>query len=91
MGFQLVPYVFFKKADEEIFKQPDGWKAFYDKYPGSVGYVSLSRVGFSMEMNQAVVYVAHWCGGLCGKGKLVLLQKQNGVWKITKEMLLWIL
>ena len=91
MRFQLtVPYVFFTPADEEMFKQADGWRAFYAKYPGSVGYVSLSRVGFNNEADQALVYVGHTCGGLCGTGKLVLLQKQNGLWGITKELLLWI-
>jgi hypothetical protein len=56
------------------------WEHFYQRYPGSGGYTSLSAVGFNSTRTEALVYVAHRCGSLCGSGEYVFLQKQNGQW-----------
>ena len=75
-----LPYIFFRKEDEEIFKEPDGWDIFAQKYPGAFGYIAFSAVGFNSEMDQALVYVSRYCGRLCGSGQLVVLTKHDGVW-----------
>lgn len=66
------------------------WKEFYERYPNSPGMISLSRVGFNSDKDQALVYVGNSCGGLCGKGYYVMLMKSDRVWKVQKEMLLWV-
>jgi hypothetical protein len=66
------------------------WRSFYVKYPGSPGIISLSRVGFNGDRNQALVYVANSCEGLCGKGYYVLLVKDGGGWRIEKDLMLWV-
>ena len=59
----------------------DGWKAFYDEYPDSGGWIEFSAVGFNADKTVAVVYQAHHCGGLCGGGSFAVLQKVNGNWQ----------
>ena len=66
------------------------WRSFYDQYPGSPGIISLSRVGFNANKDQAIVYAANICGGLCGKGYYVLLTMSGRGWKIEKDLMLWI-
>lgn len=66
------------------------WRSFYDKYPGSPGIISLSRVGFNADRKQAIVYVANSCGGLCGKGYYVLVTKDSGDWRIERDLMLWV-
>lgn len=66
------------------------WRSFYEKYPNSPGIVSLSRVGFNASGDQAIVYVANTCGGLCGKGYYVLLTESSGSWKIERDLMLWV-
>lgn len=85
-------HVFLGKKDfDQIFKEgPKGWEEFYKRYPDSGGYIGFSRVGFNMEMDQALVYVEHGCGGLCGTGHYVLLKKDGGAWKIVKKHMAWI-
>ena len=58
-----------------------GWKQFYERYPGSAGFVQVSAVGFNAEKTIAVVYVAHGCGGLCGAGGFSVLEKKDGKWQ----------
>ena len=67
-----------------------GWEEFYKRFPGSGGFVGISRAGFNPEMNQALVYVEHGCGGLCGTGHYLLLEKNDGKWKVAKKFMAWI-
>ena len=85
-------HTLFKKAEfEEMFKDiMGGWEAFYKRFPDSGGFVGFSRVGFDPAMNQALVYVEHGCGSLCGTGHYVLLDKGEGGWKIAKRFMAWI-
>ena len=68
----------------------DGWKEFYKRYPKSSGYWSFSLVGYDIKGIEALVYVGHHCGGLCGTGHLVLLAKENGHWIVKNRVTLWI-
>lgn len=67
----------------------DYWKAFYEKYPKSGGYVLFSQVGFDTEKKHAFVYMQFYCGSLCADGSYFLLEKENGKWKETKRAMLW--
>ena len=53
--------------------------------------VRLSRVGYNRDSSQAVVYVDHRCGGLCGTGWTVHLRRDpvRG-WRVTKADTRWI-
>jgi hypothetical protein len=77
------PYEFvFAEELKAIFSEGiEGWKSFYQKYPDSGGYNLLSAVGFNSDKTVAVVYIAHWCGGLCGGGEFEVLQKKNDKWQ----------
>jgi hypothetical protein len=66
------------------------WQAFYEKFPGAVGTVSLSPVGYSRDGAQAVVYVEHGCGSLCGEGRIVLLRRRLGAWHIVATRQTWV-
>jgi hypothetical protein len=74
---------------------PDGtvenfWERFYKKYPNSPGLAFFSKVGFNDRHDQAFVYVGRSCGGLCGAGEYVLLNKVNGQWVVCNEQGLWV-
>ena len=71
--------------------EPDiAWKKFYAKYPGSTGILFFSKAGFSSKMTQAFIYAGRQCGGLCGLGKYILLEKKGSTWSIENEMELWV-
>ncbi|MFL6231085.1 MAG: hypothetical protein ACJ741_20095, partial [Pyrinomonadaceae bacterium] len=75
---------FFKSKNLE-----ESWKNFYKKYPNSPGYITLSRVGFDPSMTHACLYAETDCGSLCGDGSYILLTKEKGTWKVTKELSFW--
>jgi len=66
-----------------------GWEAFYKRYPGSLGLVSFSKVGFNSRHDQAFVYVAKTCHWLCGDGEYILLQKEGGQWMVKVVREIW--
>jgi len=77
------PYVVVPQKDLLAFfgKQGGSWPAFYQRYPDSGGYVEVSAVGFDPSKTRAMVYVSHYCGGLCGGGSYHLLEKSGGAWR----------
>lgn len=76
---------------EKTFKKgPKGWDNFYKKYPKAAGFWTFSRPGYNAAEDEAVLYVSHSCGGLCGTGHLYFLAKKNGAWSVTNRTMLWI-
>jgi len=63
-----------KAVIDGLFKQGGWWTDYYKKYPSSQGILSLSRVGFSPDGKQAVLYASNGCGGKCGTGTYVVME-----------------
>jgi hypothetical protein len=62
------------------------WPQYYKHYPGAQGFLTLSRIGFSPDGEQAIFYVTNHCGGKCGSGSFVVAQKHGPKWGIVKEI-----
>jgi hypothetical protein len=60
------------------------WQAFYRRFPGSSGYIELSRVGFSRDGNTAMILIEYGCGALCGGTIYAVLERRSGKWHITR-------
>ncbi len=72
---------------ESIFeKRGDVWGRYYQKFPGSQGILTFTRVGFNSDGTQALLYWSNICGGLCGEGAYVVMEKHNGQWLIVAEI-----
>ncbi len=74
----------------KIMQEPDGWKSFYIRYPNTAGFVEISRAVLSADRTHALVYIAHYCDGLCGTGYLHYLVRSHNRWKIEISSLIWI-
>jgi hypothetical protein len=73
-------------AIQAFFKDQDlkhSWDAFYKRYPGSGGFLTVTAVGFNRDKTLAVVHSGTTCGSLCGSWALHFLQKVDGEWKET--------
>ncbi len=78
-------------VDYILWNSEDPKRAALEKGDGEVhGLVSLSRVGFNRDHNQAVVYMSYVCGGLCGHGFVLLLSKSGDQWQVVNKRRLWI-
>lgn len=80
-----------KEKVDQIFKSVmSGWEEFYKQFPDSGGLISFSRAGLNSKGDQALVYMANGCGGLCGAGNYLLLVKKNGEWIVQKKFQAWV-
>jgi hypothetical protein len=52
-------------------------------------YYEFSRVGFSKDRQQALVYFEDNCKAQCGKGSYYILKKEGNSWKVAKESEAW--
>lgn len=61
---------------------PNKDPAIVNKYKGAPGLYGFSQVYFNLPHSVALVYATHWCGGLCGEGFWIALEKNNeGQWR----------
>jgi len=67
-----------------------GVKDFRQTFSESSGVISLSHVGFSSTLHEALVSSSFVCGGLCGTGRLYILKKKWGRWEVTGISIVWI-
>jgi hypothetical protein len=76
-----------------VFVNPSdlGTKAgdFEARFPNSEGFFVASHVGLNLKKTEALLYVDHLCGGLCGGGEYVVMRKVNGVWHVVDRHGTW--
>ena len=69
----------------------DGWKAFYQKYPRSGGYIEMSRPAFDREHKVAILYYATHSDWLAATGEMLLFVRDGkGEWMLKARYLRWI-
>jgi hypothetical protein len=84
--FAGLPLVLSSRAEvDDVFENKDGWEAL-----GASTIVRFSRIGYSCDGNQALLYRSQSCGGLCGSGDLVILEKKGDKWQVVLTRMLWI-
>ncbi len=84
-GTKVVP-----GADIQRIFKAGWWSDFYKKYPDTSGFAEVSRPVLSEDRQQALVYIAHHCDGLCGTGTILLLTREGSEWRVVKQEMLWI-
>jgi len=52
--------------------------------------VTWSRVGFNADGTQALFYESYRCGGLCGTGRYMVMEKRSGGWVIGANIVVWV-
>jgi len=53
--------------------------------------IELSRVGFDAVRTRALVRVGRYCGGMCGDGQVLLMERgADGQWRMTWAVGSWI-
>jgi hypothetical protein len=63
---------------------------FEARFPNNLGYFVVSHIGLNLNKTEALLYVDHFCGGLCGGGEYVLMRKVNGVWLVADQRGTWV-
>ena len=81
--FDLFVYALVGPADLKAIQQRS---RVADGFPFNASVLfHVSAVGFSRDGTRALVYVGHYCGGLCGGGTYHFLVKKDGKWQVDKE------
>lgn len=87
LNIQAIPsqkyYSYFGKKFKRIEKS---WKRFKKKY-GTIHVIEFSKIKY--YKNFAIIYYEHHCGGLCGSGKMIVFENNNGKWEILSEINFW--
>lgn len=65
------------------------WKTFYEKYPGSGGIFSFSKIKYYSGDTTAIAYYWVRRNGLNGHGALAILTKNDDKWQMEYKIYLW--
>ena len=60
--------------------KPDGWDAFYRRFPDSGGLITISRVGFDPAGTVALIYLGEQSHYRSGQGRIRVLRREGGKW-----------
>ena len=70
--------------------ETNGPPSFEELFPVVPGIIALSHVGFDSTRHEAIVSTSFVCGGLRGTGRLYILKKMGGRWKIVDKGIVWV-
>jgi hypothetical protein len=66
------------------------WKRFTARFGDALGVASFTRIGYNKARNEALLEMGFGCGSLCGEGRIVMLRKNQGVWRVVYMKLTWV-
>ena len=66
------------------------WPAFRSRFPDAAGVLRLSWPAYSPDGLLAMVYVETGCGLDCAAGRLYLLSRADGAWRVIESLVSWI-
>ncbi|HJQ55199.1 MAG TPA: hypothetical protein VJ825_15275 [Gemmatimonadaceae bacterium] len=66
------------------------WSEFYTRFPRTNGLIRVSAIGYSADHNRAALMVDVGCGGLCGNGYIVVVNRAQGRWRIANITGTWV-
>jgi hypothetical protein len=69
-------------------KPAEAWEIFHQKYPDKC-LLNFSNVGFSDELDEAILYTSHVCDDKSGSGKIIYLVRSHGEWTVQGKINLW--
>jgi hypothetical protein len=76
-------------VEPDLFKHAcDTPEAFHQNFPSAQGALTLSRIGFNQQKDQALVYVSTACQKT-GAGYFFWMKKTDGIWKTEKQLIAW--
>ncbi len=78
-------------ADLQTMLQQDAtWQTFYKTYPNTPGIVAVSRAVFDKKGETALVYATLRSGLSNEAAYFVVLNKENGLWRVVKKFPEWL-
>jgi hypothetical protein len=85
---EVVPEAEVTHAFEGI-PMAEAWRRLAERHGGARSVVTLSPVAYDDASRTALVYLGVACGGLCGGGTIMLLERRDGAWRVAKTQPLW--
>ena len=75
-------YVYLRVTTESDWEQ-------LKNYPKAISITNFSKIGFNKELDQALVYMAFYCGQECGTANIYFLVRKGDIWEIKNFINVW--
>jgi hypothetical protein len=77
------PYEYIRVVTESDWEQ-------LKNYPNAISITNFSKIGFNQKLDQALVYMAFYCGTECGKANIYFLVRKGDIWEIKNVINVWV-
>lgn len=67
----------------------NSWIQFGQNYPNAISITTLSGIGFNERFDQALVYMAYFCGSECGSANIYFLVRKGDIWTVEDFIEAW--
>lgn len=81
------PVELVSRADLASLVRPNFWDAFYARYPGARGHITLGTPLIDGTGKYALMRYGHGCGWLCGDYGYILLEKTTAGWIVLQRVI----
>jgi uncharacterized lipoprotein YehR (DUF1307 family) len=75
-------YVYLRVTNESDWEQ-------LKNYPHAISVTNFSKTGFNKDLDQALAYMAFYCGTECGKANIYFLVRKGDIWEIKSVINVW--
>ena len=81
---ELIPRSYLSEIEKG--KHERFWDNLFEKFPNSVGWVTLSTINYNEDSTQASFFINQGCGDFCGGEKEIIFEKNNQNWELAYVM-----
>jgi hypothetical protein len=79
-------YRLVSRSELDKLDQVNFFGEFYERYPGSNGLMSFSKIGFDRAGTTALIHVIHSYGTFGASYNFIMLEKVGGVWNVVRKI-----
>lgn len=66
------------------------WRVIYDGLPSIFAFAKVSSIAYNRDGRHALLHLSYYCGGTCGSGHVVALERRADGWRVVKLVMTWV-
>lgn len=66
------------------------WRVIYDGLPKIFAFATVTSITYSRDGRRALLHLSYYCGGTCGSGHVVALERQADGWHVVRLAMTWV-
>lgn len=66
------------------------WRVIYDGLPNIFAFATVTSIVYTRDGRHALLHLSYYCGGTCGSGHVISLDRRADGWHVVKLVMTWV-